>query len=123
MLQKKNKEKAPDVRKGNSLSQKIISKMALYTAGIFLLTVLISAFLTAKSLIKVNQDKLVAVAYENAFLDGNDIENAYGKVVGFAGALRNISMLDPKEQRDAIDTALVGMLENGGRLSDCVCLF
>lgn len=113
MLQKKNKEKAPDVRKGNSLSQKIISKMALYTAGIFLLTVLISAFLAAKSLIKVNQDKLVAVAYENAFLDGNGIENAYGKVVGFAGALRNISMLDPKEQRDAIDTALVGMLENG----------
>lgn len=88
--------------------------MAVYTAGIFLLTILMSAFLAARSLIEVNRDKLAAVAYENAFLDGNDIENAYGKVVGFAGALRNISTLDPKEQRAAIDTALVGMLESGG---------
>ncbi len=88
--------------------------MAVYTAGIFLLTILMSAFLAARSLIEVNRDKLAAVAYENAFLHGNDIENAYGKVVGFAGALRNISTLDPKEQRAAIDTALVGMLESGG---------
>lgn len=98
----------------NSLSKKIISKMAFITAGIFLLTILMSAFLAARSLIKANREKLSAVAYENAFLVSNHIENAYGKVVGFAGALRNISKLDPKEQRDAIDTALVGMLESGG---------
>jgi len=114
MSHKEKKVKARHTEKGNSLSQKIISKMAVYTAGIFLLTILMSAFLAARSLIKVNRDKLAAVAYENAFLDGNDIENAYGKVVGFAGALRNISTLDPKEQRAAIDTALVGMLESGG---------
>lgn len=114
MSHKEKKPKAPASTKGTSLSQKIISKMALYTAGIFLLTILMSAFLAARSLIEVNRDKLAAVAYENAFLDGNDIENAYGKVVGFAGALRNISTLDPKEQRQAIDTALVGMLESGG---------
>ncbi len=114
MSHKEKKPKAPASTKGTSLSQKIISKMALYTAGIFLLTILMSAFLAARSLIEVNRDKLAAVAYENAFLDGNDIENAYGKVVGFAGALRNISTLDPKEQRPAIDTALVGMLESGG---------
>ncbi len=114
MSHKEKKVKARHTEKGNSLSQKIISKMAVYTAGIFLLTILMSAFLAARSLIEVNRDKLAAVAYENAFLDGNDIENAYGKVVGFAGALRNISTLDPKEQRAAIDTALVGMLESGG---------
>ncbi len=114
MLHKEKKVKARHTEKGNSLSQKIISKMAVYTAGIFLLTILMSAFLAARSLIEVNRDKLAAVAYENAFLDGNDIENAYGKVVGFAGAFRNISTLDPKEQRAAIDTALVGMLESGG---------
>lgn len=114
MSHKEKKVKARHTEKGNSLSQKIISKMAVYTAGIFLLTILMSAFLAARSLIKANRDKLAAVAYENAFLDGNDIENAYGKVMGFAGALRNISTLDPKEQRAAIDTALVGMLESGG---------
>ena len=114
MSHKEKKVKARHTEKGNSLSQKIISKMAVYTAGIFLLTILMSAFLAARSLIEVNRDKLAAVAYENAFLDGNDIENAYGKVVGLAGAFRNISTLDPKEQRAAIDTALVGMLESGG---------
>ena len=43
----------------------------------------------------------------------NDIETAYGKVIGFAGSLRNISTLDPREQRGAIDNALVGLLEGG----------
>lgn len=98
----------------SSLSKKIISKMSVITAGIFLLTILMSAFLAARSLIQVNREKLAAAAYENAFLVANDIENAYGKVVGFAGSLRNISALNPKEQRSAIDTALVGMLESGG---------
>lgn len=99
--------------KSSSLSQKIISKMAVITAVIFLFTILMSALLSAKSLIKVNREKLSAVAYENAFSLVSDIEEAYGKVVGFAGSLRNISILDAKEQRDAIDTALVGLLEGG----------
>jgi len=85
----------------------------LIVVAVFLLTVLTSAMLAANSLIHVNREKLSAVAYENAFLVVNDIENAYGKVVGFAGSLRNISTLPPNEQRGAIDTALVGLLEEG----------
>ncbi len=112
MLHRKKSAKAPNT--DSSLSNKIISKMAYITAGIFLLTILMSAFLAAKSLIQVNRDKLTAVAYENAFLIANDIETDYGKVIGFAGSLRNISELDPTEQRDAIDRALVGLLESGG---------
>lgn len=87
--------------------------MALIVAIIFFLTILMAAILAARSLIQVNRDKLTAVAYENAFLVTDDIKKAYGKVEGFAGSLRNISALDPKEQRDAIDTALVGLLEGG----------
>ncbi len=113
MLRKGNKLKILYFDKNNSLSKKIISKMALMVAGIFLLTILMSAFLAAQSLIRVNKEKLAAVAYENNFLMTNDIESAYGKAVGFAGSLRNISALDPKEQRAAIDTALVGLLEGG----------
>ena len=52
----------------SSLSKKIISKMAVITAGIFLLTILMSAFLAARSLIQVNREKLAAAAYENSFL-------------------------------------------------------
>lgn len=111
---KKKKHVPPANGVKTSLSRKIVSKMALITAGIFLLTILMAAFLSARALIQVNREKLSAAAYENAFLVANDIENAYGKVVGFAGSLRNISQLDPKEQRDAIDTALVGLLESGG---------
>ena len=113
MLQREKKAKSQKAD-NSSLSKKIISKMAVITAGIFLLTILMSAFLAARALIQVNREKLAAAAYENAFLVANDIENAYGKVVGFAGSLRNISQLDPKEQRQAIDTALVGLLESGG---------
>ena len=97
----------------DSLSKKIISKMAFIVAAIFLLIIVMSALLSAKSLIQVNKEKLAAVAYENAFLIANDIENAYGKAEGFASSLRNITALDPKEQRDAIDTALVGLQECG----------
>ncbi|MCX4299237.1 MAG: methyl-accepting chemotaxis protein [Lachnospiraceae bacterium] len=107
MFKKSNNEKS------SSLSQKIISKMAVIIAVIFLLTILMSALLSAKSLIRVNREKLSAVAHENALLLVNDIEEAYGKVIGFSGALRNISTLDPKEQRGAIDIALVGLLEGG----------
>lgn len=113
MLQKEKKAKAFHSGKSKSLSKKIISKMALIVVAVFLLTVLTSAMLAANSLIHVNREKLSAVAYENAFLVVNDIENAYGKVVGFAGSLRNISTLPPNEQRGAIDTALVGLLEEG----------
>ena len=113
MLQKEKKAKAFHSGKSKSLSKKIISKMALIVVAVFLLTVLTSAMLAANSLIHVNREKLSAVAYENAFLVVNDIENAYGKVVGFAGSLRNISTLPPNEHRGAIDTALVGLLEEG----------
>ncbi len=113
MLRKEKNAKGFHIEKSNSLSQKIISKMALIVAIIFFLTILMAAVLAARSLIHVNRDKLTAVAYENAFLVTDDIKKAYGKVEGFAGSLRNISALDPKEQRDAIDTALVGLLEGG----------
>lgn len=113
MIRKEKDAKGLHFGASGSLSKKIISKMALLVAAIFLLTVLMAAFLSARPLIKVNKEKLAAVAYENAFLMASDIETAYGKVVGFAGSLRNISALDPTEQRDAIDTALVGLLEGG----------
>ena len=76
MLQKDKIAKAPNSGEKNSLSKKIISKMALIVAVIFLLTVLMSAILAAKSLIQVNKEKLTAVAYENAFLLANDIESS-----------------------------------------------
>ena len=113
MLRKGEKTKVSAFMKSEGLSKKIVSKMALIVAVIFLLTIFMSALLSASELIQVNREKLTSVAYENAFLVANDIENAYGKVVGFAGSLRNISSLDPKEQRDAMDTALVGVLEGG----------
>ena len=56
-----------DFKDKNSLSQKIITKMAVITAVIFLLTIMMSAMLSAKSLVRVNREKLSAVAYENAF--------------------------------------------------------
>lgn len=114
MLHGKKKLGAWDFGRKDCLSQKIITKMAGIIAVIFLLTVCIAAMLSARSLIEVNREKLSAVAYENAFMIAEDIENAYGKVLGFAGALRNISALAPREQREAVDTALVGLLESGG---------
>ena len=62
------------------------------------------------SLEEITDDKLVSVAYENAFLIENTIENAYGQALGFANSLKNISALPPEEQRDAIDHALEGVL-------------
>ena len=55
MLRKGNKMKILYFDKSNSLSKKIISKMALMVAVIFLLTILMSAFLAAQSLIRVNK--------------------------------------------------------------------
>ncbi len=117
------KPKVVDLSKKASLSKKIISKMALIVAAIFLLTVVMSAVLATRSLVKVSEEKLTVVAYENAFLVENDIEKAYGKVVGFAGSLRNISGLPPEEQRDAIDTALVGLLEGGDGFTTAFAYF
>ncbi len=113
MLRTDVQENIPSPAKGNSLSKKIISKMALIVAAIFFITIFASAILAAKELAQANRERLTAVAYENAFLISNEIETSYGKTVGFAGSLRNISTLDPKEQRNAIDTALVGLLEGG----------
>ena len=87
MLRKGEKTKVSAFMKSEGLSKKIVSKMALIVAVIFLLTIFMSALLSASELIQVNREKLTSVAYENAFLVANDIENAYGKVVGFAGSL------------------------------------
>ena len=67
MLRNGKEAKAQHMEESESLSKKIISKMALITAAVFLVTVLMAAFLAAKSLIRVNREKLAAVAYENAF--------------------------------------------------------
>lgn len=104
-------EKNAKIITENSLGKKIISKIAFMVGAIFLVTVIVSGLLSASSLLNSTKDKLVAAAYENAFLIVNDIENSYGRVIGLAGALKNISALDPSEQRDAIDRALLGVLE------------
>lgn len=104
-------EKNAKIITENSLGKKIISKIAFMVGAIFLVTVIVSGLLSASSLLNSTKDKLVAAAYENAFLIVNDIENSYGKAIGLAGALKNISALDPSEQRDAIDRALLGVLE------------
>lgn len=113
MLHKEKNAESLHFNENSSLSKKIITKMAGMVIIIFVLTVLMSAFFAAVALIRVNREKLAAVAYENAFLMANDIENAYGKAVGFSGSIRNISTLDPSAQRSAIDNALVGLMEGG----------
>ena len=89
-----------------SLSGKIIAKLVLIVAFMFLLIVMISM----KSLMAITNDKLISVAYENAFIIEKEIENACGQARGFANSLKNISALPPEEQRDAIDYALAGVL-------------
>lgn len=44
---------------GRSLSEKIISKMALMVWVIFLLTIVVSGFLSARSQFKLTNEKLV----------------------------------------------------------------
>ena len=51
----------------NSLSQKDYHKDGRDYGCYFLLTIMMSALLSAKSLVRVNREKLSAVAYENAF--------------------------------------------------------
>lgn len=94
----------------NSLSKKIISRLVVIVAVIFLIIVTISGLISLNSLTDLTSNKLVSVAYENAFLIQNNIENAYGQAIGFANSLKNISALPPEEQRDAIDNALAGVL-------------
>ena len=94
----------------DSLSRKIISKLVVIVAVLFFLIVSASGFISMHSLEEITDDKLVSVAYENAFLIENTIENAYGQALGFANSLKNISALPPEEQRDAIDHALEGVL-------------
>lgn len=93
-----------------SLSWKIIAKLVLVVACIFLLIVMVSKWISTKSLQALTNGKLVSAAYENARIVEKEIENAYGQAKGFANSLRNISALPPEEQRDAIDNALAGFL-------------
>lgn len=102
--------KSTGIVSSDSLSKKIISKLAVIVAVMFFLIVSISGIISMRSLEEITSDKLVAVAYENAFLIEKSIESAYGQALGFANSLKNISALPPEEQRDAIDNALAGVL-------------
>lgn len=93
-----------------SLSGKIIAKLVLVVALIFLLIVMVSKWISTQSLKDITNDKLISTAYENAIIIEKEIENAYGQVKGFANSLKNISALPPEKQRDAIDHALAGVL-------------
>ncbi|MEY8320681.1 methyl-accepting chemotaxis protein [Lachnospiraceae bacterium 46-61] len=93
-----------------SLSKKIIAKLSVVVAIIFLLIVSTSGYISTLSLKEITYNKLVSSAYENVFLVRNSIEGVYGQVIGFANSLKNISALPPEQQRDAIDNALVGVL-------------
>ena len=93
-----------------SLSKKIIAKLSVVVAIIFLLIVTTSGYFSMLSLTEIANSKLASSAYENAFLVRNSIEGVYGQVIGFANSLKNISALPPEQQRDAIDNALVGVL-------------
>lgn len=98
------------IKFSGSLSKKIIAKLSVVVAIIFLLIVSTSGYISMLSLTEVTNSKLVSSAYENAFLVRNSIEGVYGQVIGFANSLKNISALPPEQQRDAIDNALVGVL-------------
>lgn len=108
---------------GTSLSTKIISKIALMIGAIFLVTIAVSSSLSARSQLQITNEKLVSVAYENSFLIANNVEASYAKAAAFADSLRNISALDPKEQRGAIDNALVGILEGNKNFTTVFAYF
>ena len=92
-------KKVKSVSSSESISKKIMSRLKLMMVVIFLVAVTTSGALSAKSLMQVTNEKLVSVAYENAFLIVNEIESSYGKALVFTEALRNITELDPSEQR------------------------
>lgn len=107
----------------DSLSKKIIVKLILIVAVIFFLIVITSGVISLFSLREITNDKLISVAYENAFLIKNSIEGAYGQASGFANSLKNISALPPSEQRDAIDNALAGMLSGNDNFTTVFAYF
>ena len=107
---KTREEKKVDGKFSSSLSKKIIAKMSIFIAIIFLINVSISGVISMRSLVDVTSGKLISSAYENAFLIQNNIENVYGQAIGFANSLKNISALPPEQQRQAIDNALAGVL-------------
>lgn len=118
-----SQEKKNSVLETNSLSRKIISKLLVTVAVMLFLIVVVSAVISMISKIRSATDKLVSVAYENAFLIDDDIQMAYGQALGFANSLRNISALDPKEQRDAIDNALEGVLTSNDNFTTVFAYF
>ena len=87
--------------KQQSITRKIIIKMAILIIVLFGLSVIIAALLSSRSLKKVTNEKLVLTAYENAYTLSNNIESSYSQTLGFAGSLRNISALPPAFQRQA----------------------
>ena len=106
--------------KQQSITRKIIIKMAILIIVLFGLSVIIAALLSSRSLKKVTNEKLVLTAYENAYTLSNNIESSY---LGFAGSLRNISALPPAFQRQAIDTALVGILQQNDKFTTAFAYF
>lgn len=119
----RTEKKVKPISSEKSISKKIMSKLALMMGIIFLVAIAAAGALSVRSLAEVTNEKLVSVAYENAFLIVNDIENSYGKAIGFTEALRNITELDPSEQRRAIDTALVGVLEGDANYTTAFAYF
>lgn len=116
-------KKNTGAKTSNSLSKKIISKLVNIVAVMFLLIVIIASFISMNAQVKITEDKLVSVAYENAFLIDSDIEKAYGQALSFASALKNISALRPEEQRDAIDNALAGVLASNKNFTTVFAYF
>jgi len=104
------KAKDTDTISYGSISKKIVSKLIVIVAVLFILIVTISGFISMNSLSQVTNDKLISVAYENSFLIENYIENVCSRAVGFANSLKCISALPPNQQRQAIDNALAGFL-------------
>ncbi|MBO5144888.1 MAG: HAMP domain-containing protein [Lachnospiraceae bacterium] len=107
----------------NGLSKKIISKLIVLVAVMFALIVIIAGFISASSLTKNTNEKLVSVAYQNAFLIENNIDSAYGEAMGFANSLKNISAIAPEEQREAIDNALAGFLNGNENFTTVFAYF
>ena len=77
-----SQEKKNSVLETNSLSRKIISKLLVTVAVMLFLIVVVSAVISMISKIRSATDKLVSVAYENAFLIDDDIQMAYGQGKG-----------------------------------------
>lgn len=97
--------------------------MSILIVVLFGLSVIIAALLSSRSLKSVTNEKLVLTAYENAHTLSNNIESSYSQTLGFAGSLRNISALPPAFQRQAIDDALVGILQQNDKFTTAFAYF